>query len=208
MKWSLKTLLFLLMLVSVFLAWKYNQRNRILSATKKIQDCGGEIYYRWQQPAVRSMFTSVIPYYALRSQAVKFTGGSKSTSFVNVNIGFDVPLEVNVLIAGGKSPDSIWQRLFSNTEVMVDAVRIDESKVDQEFVEALCDLDGLKLIQVERNKQYFQVIASDPVSFQVSEERRAKSLEKLDEPFRAAKQLIHCKLPIEVIDGLSERWPD
>ena len=154
------------------------------------------------------MFTSVIPYYALRSQAVKFTGGSKSTSFVNVNIGFDVPLEVNVLIAGGKSPDSIWQRLFSNTEVMVDAVRIDESKVDQEFVEALCDLDGLKLIQVERNKQYFQVIASDPVSFQVSEERRAKSLEKLDEPFRAAKQLIHCKLPIEVIDGLSERWPD
>ena len=41
LKWSLRGMLLMVTLLSAMLAWKYGQRNRILSATKQVRLAGG-----------------------------------------------------------------------------------------------------------------------------------------------------------------------
>ena len=132
----------LLTLFSVLLAWKYNERNRILDATKRIESDGGETFYSFQNSSVATQTRTFHSAYSPKPIQEKRTlaDGSIETvtrmhSYMHSAIH---PVSISVIKNTGNSETntSILQ-FFSNSDICIDSVRISESNVDKRFVTAL-----------------------------------------------------------------------
>ena len=203
-------MLLMLVLLSALLAWKYNQRNRIIAATNQVDLAGGQATYRWQTPTVvgtQRLFRSA---YSARSVKTTRTRSDGSTETVWVTKGYMNsaihPFVVNVLnTPGSLRSENLILRFFSNSDILVDAVWVPELNVDREFVAALQDLDGLRIVQICRNQKYFQTQVAGPNRYNVTAEQKRTELDELSKPFEDAKSIIHKILPhVKVIDGVLE----
>ena len=201
----------MLALLSALLAWKYNQRNRIVAATNQVELAGGQTTYRWQNPTVANTQRLFRSGYSARS-SVKRTrtrsDGSTVTDWVTMSYMHSAkhPVVVNVLNTPGsfRSENPIL-KFFSNSDILVDAVRIPELSVDREFVSVLQDLDGLRIVQICRNQKYFRTMVADPNRHHITDEQKCTKLDELSKPFEDAKSIIQQILPhVHVIDGVLE----
>ena len=90
-KFSLRSLLILLSIVSfaaIFFGWRYNQRIKSQIAAQRIQDRGGEIFYRWQTP--RRIKIPVSVPIVIHTVEVPYTetlqDGSKAVSYTHLTL--------------------------------------------------------------------------------------------------------------------------
>ena len=206
--WSLRGMLLVVTLLSAMLAWKYNQRNRILSATNQVRLAGGEVTYRFQNPLVATKTARFTSRYAEKPHEVTRTlsDGSTVTERVQTSLTLAYPVSVNTVNTSGNSkPNNSIFRFMSNSDIFVDAVRIPELNVDRKFVAALQDLDGLRIVQICRTQQYFRTIVARPSSHQITLEQRQNQLSELSKPFEDSKSIIQQKLPhVQIIDCAPE----
>jgi len=199
----------MLTLLSVMLAWKYNQRNRILSATKQVRLAGGEVVYRSQNPTVVKKTKAFMSAYSQKPIPVsRVRDGKPVIEYVmqTYMATLQHPMLVDDLqTAGSSQTQNTILRFLSNSDIFVDAVRLPESNVDKKLVAALRGLDGLRIVQIRRDKQYFRVLVSHPSQRQVTAERKRTRLAELSRPFEDAKSIIDEQLPhVQVIDGVLE----
>ena len=210
LKWSLRGMLLMVTLLSAMLAWKYGQRNRILSATKQVRLAGGEVIYRFQNPKVATKTAAFISAYSAKPVPVTRTlsDGSTVTETVTRSYmgGLRFPLAVNDLrISGHSKSGNPILGFLNNSDILIDAVRIPELNVDRELIAALQDLDGLRIVQVCRSRQYFRTMVSSPGTHQVTAEQKRIKLAERSKPFESAKSIIQHQLPhLQIIDGVLE----
>ena len=69
-RFSLRTMLVLFTIATIFLGWRINQRTNLQLAAKRIQEQGGTIFYRWQSPKLINYPITVADYI---STAVSYT---------------------------------------------------------------------------------------------------------------------------------------
>ena len=199
-------MLLLVTLIGAVLAFKYNQRYRILTATSQIQKLGGQVVYRRENPAAAVTTISFVSLYRKRPQ-IEFTtrqDGTKEIRHVLSNHEFrDFELQVNDLTStGDPDPEPIRPSFFSNEPILVDAVKVRERDIDASFVNNLKNLDGLKVVLVCRDWEYFRVFGADPNLDFVTPDERDDKLRRLNKPFENAKSLILNNLPeVKVVDG-------
>ena len=203
-------MLLLLTLFTLLLAWKYNERNRILDATKRIVSDGGEAFYSLQNPSVATQTRTFHSAYPPKPISEKRTLADGSIETVLKTQGYMSsaihPVSINVIKCTGnsKTNNSILQ-FFSNSDVSIDSVRIPESNVDKRFVTALQNLKGLRVVQICRDPHYFRTCVGSPSRYNIDPEQKQAKLAELSKPFDDAKNLIQAKLPnVVIVDGLME----
>ena len=201
-------MLVLLTLVAAVLAWKYNQRNRILAATKQIQDLGGQVFYRTQNPTTAVKVVHFQSPYRLRPETKtrSLPDGTVENYEVFGHRSFNhiFSLQIKSIVPNGKVNQKV-NRFLVNAEILVGAVKVQENDVDAEFVKQLQQLDDLKIVLVCRDREYFRVYGANPNTYMVTTQQRADRLSELGKPYEDAKSLIHDSLPnVEVVDGLRD----
>ena len=206
MKWSIRSLLALLTLVAIILAVKYNERNRLITATNEIHKLGGKTYYRSQNPIIGSKTSFFHPAYAAKPRKITRTRKDGTTSIEHITSNWQYPTKINVLkFTGATKANRNLFDLLGNQDVIVDAVQIPESNVDQKFVDCLKNLSGLKIVLISRDQEYFRLRIATPNAHQVSAQRRNEKLAKFAKPFEDGKLLILSRLPhVQVVDGFSQ----
>ena len=214
LKWSLRSMLLLLTLAGVFLAWKYNQRNQIISATKHIQSLGGSVVYRWENPtiAMQTMTVSVEHPAKIETKTRTLADGSVENydKFLFSSKLATANVELKTLKATGNANEEYGILNFlGNDDIFVDAVRIHEADVDADLIQHLKKLDGLRIVQVCRDIEYFQLSVIDPRYYPATGKQKADRFKELIRRFEAAKTLINKGLPkIDVVDGSVFQMPE
>ena len=186
LRFNLRSILFLFVCFSVFLGVNHNRRMRIQTTLREIQKVGGEVFYVWQDPRVKSTKDWIPNYYV----TTRHNGGYFVDSYLIETIGTQHQ---------GSRLRSLL--LGNNDDIIVKMVAISANSVDENFVDWLEILGTLELILVFGNQDYFSVKASDrfPAEF------RKQDLSKLGEELHLAKELISKSLPSVEIRVTPER---
>lgn len=211
MRWNLRTLFLIITTLAVLLAWKYNHRNQLLYATKRVQNLGGKVSYRWQEPAIASVEEPFFGQFSPRPAryTVRLPDGTKETRFRHETSRYTIrrKRKIGVVKHGSttkptvESIAAIWR---GNDDVIVEAVQVDAKDVDEKFIEALVDLEGLRIVQIRRSRTYYRVDVCGPIYHEVEPDDLEATLAKLNEPFVRAKSLIEAQLPnVNIIDGVA-----
>ena len=198
-------MLVLVALVAAFLGWKYSQRNRVASATRQIQNFGGHIVHRWENPTV-TMKTLVLtcPRRLRETKPRTLPDGTlESYDVFTIARSYTAFVPIKSLTATGNADEQLGILNFiGNWDILVDAVKIHENDVDEELVQHLRNLDGLRIVQVYRDIEYFRMGATDAKGYSITELEKSEKLSELNRPFQNAKTLIKKSLPkVDVIDG-------
>ena len=198
-------MLVLLTIVAAALAWKYNQRNRIIFATKSIEKMGGQVLYHRENPTAAMKWMTVTCHRRLRETRTRtlLDGTVENYDVFHIARSYTANVQVkSIESAGGANEEDGILNILGNRDILVDAAKIHESRVDADFVEHIQKLDGLRVVQVCRDIEYFRMKATDPEGFSITPEQKEEKLSELDKPFENAKSLIHNSLPeVDVIDG-------
>ena len=208
MKWSLRSLFALVTVVSILIALKYNERNRVVSATRVIQDLGGEVIYRRENPVISKKQEVFRAAYGAKPRATTRTlpDGTSETVYVTSTWQATMPFPstLNFLSrAGTTNQKNRMLEFLGNYDVAVDAVRIRDSLVDSDLIDQLMKLNGLKIVLICRDRSYYQTSVSQPKWHYVTDEEKSSRMIELGKPFEDAKSLIHKHLPnLQVVDGL------
>ena len=119
-------------------------------------------------------------------------------------------VELKTLKATGNANEEYGILNFlGNDDIFVDGVRIHEADVDADLIQHLKKLDGLRIVQVCRDIEYFQLSVIDPRYYPATGKQKADKFKELIRRFEAAKTLINKGLPkIDVIDGSVFQMPE
>lgn len=206
MRWSLKTLFLIVTALAIFLGWKYSERNREVNGAKRVQQLGGEVTYQWQQPTVAKQAEPVSPaWYSPPRFLVTLSDGTKVLETRTVGYEITKSIVLPVIKCGSSQmptrryPNAVWR---DNSDVIVEAVRVDAPDVNEEFADALQSFRYLKTVQICRERMYFGWRLADGAP----KVYRKEGLEKSGESFEVAMALIQRKFPnLEIVDGIMER---
>ena len=185
MKWSLKTLLVVIAIITIAVAWKSNYRNRCLVASKAIQNAGGTVYYVWERPALvtegRARMLQPEPEYPWKSPTCDF------------RVNFFRRTE-------NRKPSFDWSNPFGNADITIEAAAIPESKVTENLVAKLVPLN-LKYLIIVRDNEHTQTKYAQYYTKTKQNERLTK-LEGMEKSYAKAKLLLTSKLPnVEIVDS-------
>ena len=170
-KFSLRSFLIVVTVLTVFIGWRLEQRRRIEAASNAIRDAGGTVYHQWQEPAHRVAFTDV------------------------PNVNYIVPVS-DVYADSFKAPDfQFWDFVLgTHNDITAFAVAIPISAVDQRTVSMLAqsgNLDSIVLLMDER----FHSLKNSSNSM-MSDAEKKKKLQPHLEQLERAKKLLKSTFPI------------
>ena len=190
-RWSLRTFFIVITLLAIMFAWRHNQRNKLIRATKRVQECVGEVAYRWQSPAISLLKKNDIwPRQFTEPYKVTLPDGSTETRMRTLSWTVHVYIAANQVTTQNSSYQrgSLFAFAGRNDDVAVDAVTVSEKDVDEELLEALKDLDGLKFVVVKRSFNFY-LVRQCPGRFPPSD------LKKFSAPYENAVALIESQIP-------------
>ena len=130
-KFSLRTLLILFTVITIFGGWRYGQRTTLQKAAKRIEQQGAVVFYHWQEPFLVQVPTSVPNAYHTVEIPVSVTrpDGSIVTESVSQtawrNTGHQILVEV-LKTVNSSEPEFQWSGFLLGThdDVVVEAVSI------------------------------------------------------------------------------------
>ena len=200
-KFSLRSLLILLSIVSfaaIFFGWRYNQRIKSQIAAQRIQDRGGEIFYRWQTP--RRIKIPVSVPIVIHTVEVPYTetlqDGSKvkrtKTEMAHRNIPHTAMTEE--FRVGNAVPPGFRLTSFlsgSHNDVAISALSIPAAAVNEDAVSLLRDIQGLERVLLRVNRYYYGFESSR----RATAEQREKGFERWGENLQRATELMQKHLP-------------
>lgn len=201
-RWSLRSFFIAITIFAMLLAWRYNERNKLLQATKEVRARGGEVAFRWQKPVVQTVTQTVIPAYR-RSIEYTVTLPDGSTEIRRREHGYTVwiPIQVQQVQSLNKTQQTgsfahLWG---AYDDIAVDAITVSEECVDNDLIDTLTRLNGLKLVVVLRNREYYRL----SVCGWEKSQHRADRLKQLDAKFQTTVSLLTSRLPnIAVVAGI------
>ena len=197
-RFSLRSLLFVLTLATIICGWRLNQRRNSQNATEQILEQGGIVFFDWQEPKVID-FVNQIPEYTWSTPVtVALKDGSTSTKYIQKPTSRNrmIPAKVHQFYASTDNSDPPGFRtseflLGYHADVAVHAVSIDASSVNENTIRLMNQIHGLEKIMLRVDETYYSVDASNLICG----DTRECLLESVGKDLRNAVDLIERHLP-------------
>jgi len=198
LRFSLRALFFLVTVATVLGGWRYNQRQKFQDAAKKIQEHGGTIFYRWQEPTVGILPVTMFPAYFQISVPYQVTlpDGSKVTKTRMEPAGQTRPVTAitdKFYVRNGEPPKfQVVDFLCGfHQDVDFNAISIPAASIDASMIGHLSEVRNLEQIILEVDQMFYRVESSN----RRATDERSEHLHELSRELRRATALIEENLP-------------
>ena len=193
-RFSLRFLLALITVTTLFFGWRYHQRTELQNIARKLQERGGTIFYYWQDPAVRGYSASTPLPPREEEYQVVLPDGSLATKTIQVSSGINVDYNIYDLCArcGDYTGFRAIDFLFGyHTDVKIAAISMPAGAVDQETLRLLSGIENLDMLLL---KVDISIYATEWVARKRGVQA-SKDFDHMCEEFRRAKKLVREHLP-------------
>ena len=220
-RFTLRTLFVLLTAATIFVGWRYNQRDQLQIPARKIQERGGTVFYRWQNSVICTVRPRVPRPDRLQEYAVMLPDGSIAKRYRQVQLReYKVRLpdgsivtktqatplthldylrsyERNHLVA--TRSDSPGFQLFDflcgdHNDLEIGAVSLPYTAVDREMISLLSELPELETLVLEAGPKFQKAAVARYVARRSGDQPSEDIAEYLAE-LRHATELVQKHLP-------------